>query len=117
MNLWYCLSMTAMYLTVINFSNIRRQFSIKHFATYRHFQRVKGVFHNVIRVQVVNLPDGNIDIRLRCISEEEEFGPCQGVEALHTKVFRFQHFKTRGRFWSTRNTACRSRWRYILNGI
>lgn len=84
-------------LPVVDLSDIRVQFPIKHLTPDGHLQLVERVLHNIVRVQLVDPPRGDIHVRLRRISENEELGTRHGVEALKAKVLRLHDLQARGR--------------------
>ncbi|KAL6403094.1 putative multiubiquitin chain binding protein (MBP1) [Ilyonectria robusta] len=88
------------HLSIVDLPNVRQHFPVKNVTPDGHLQGVKGVLHDVIRVQVVDAADGDVDIGLRGVGEDEEFGARQGGVALHAEVLRLQDLEPRRRLRS-----------------
>lgn len=71
------------------------QAAVKLFAAYRHFHCIKGVFHDIIGIELVDAMDHAVHVWLLRLCEQKELDPSQGLEALHSKVARLQHLDTR----------------------
>ena len=66
---------------------------LKRLAPHRHFHLIEGVFCHVISVQLVNLSHDQIYVRLVGLSEEQELGPGESLEAGESEDGCFEHFK------------------------
>jgi hypothetical protein len=69
-------------LSVVDFSHITQQLAVKHLGSHGHFQLIEGVLHDIVAVELVYPANGDIDIRLRCVREEQKLDARQRVEAL-----------------------------------
>ena len=54
---------------------------VESLAPNGHLQLVKRILGHVIRIELVNLPHGGVDVRLVRFAEEEEFDAGEGLEA------------------------------------
>lgn len=106
----------ASFLSVINLPDIRQEFPVKDLAPNRHLERVEGVLHDVVGVQVVNPPHGHVDVCLRRVREEQELGPGHGAEALQAEVLRLHDLEARGGLGPERRAVGVPR-RGLFNGV
>lgn len=62
--------------------DVRAQMPIKGLALDRHIDLVEGVLHDVVRIQLVDLADDDIHVRLVRLGEEQELRARQSLKAL-----------------------------------
>jgi hypothetical protein len=82
-------------LPAVNLPNIRQQLPVEHVAPDGHLELVERVLHDVVGVQLVDASDGDVDVGLRRVGEEQELGARHGVEALQPKVLGLEHLEPR----------------------
>ena len=58
-----------------------------------HIHLIKRILHNIIRIQFVNLPHYNIDVRLVRFRKQEKFGPREGLKTCEAKEGTFEDFE------------------------
>lgn len=51
----------------------------------RHLHLIEGIFGHIISVQLIDLPDDGVDVRLLWFREEKELCPRYGLEACETE--------------------------------
>lgn len=84
-------------LPAVNLPNIRQQLSVKHLTPDGHLELVKRVLHDIVGVQLVDASDGDVDVGLRRVGEEQELGARHGVEALQPEILGLEHLEPRRR--------------------
>lgn len=72
------------------------QSRIKLRTPHGHLHGVKGVLHDKVGIQLVNLTNHHIHIRLCWFSEQQEFGPRECLKACQSEVRGFENFEARG---------------------
>lgn len=77
---------------------------VKCLASDGHLNLVKRVLHDIVRIELVNPAEDDIDIGLLRLRKEEELGASQGLEALHPKVFTLHNLQARGWHATSRRT-------------
>lgn len=71
---------------------IAQQPPIKALTPDGHLRLIERILHHIIRIQLVNLPNDTVYVGLQWLREQEELGPRERGEALHTEVFGFEDF-------------------------
>jgi hypothetical protein len=74
--------------SVVDLPDVRRQLPIEYLAADGHLQLIKRVLHDIVAVQLVNAPEGDVHVDLCGVCEDEELCAGEGVEALHPEVLR-----------------------------
>ncbi len=81
---------------------------IKGLAFDRHIKLVKGILHNVVRVQLVHPADDHIHIGLVRFGEEQELRAREGLEALQPEILALQQLDAgRWHAWSGHGVQAR----------
>lgn len=71
----------------------RPQMSVKGFTSHRHFQLVEGVFHHIVRVQLVDLVDDGFHIAGHGVRKEQEFSAGQRLKTRQSEFVRLEIFQ------------------------
>ena len=74
---------------------------VKSLTFDRHINLVKGVFHDIVRVQLIDPANGNIHVGLKWLGKEQKLRPRQRLEALQSEVLALEHFNAGG--WDARS--------------
>ncbi len=77
-------------------SQIPQQLPIKRLTADRHLCLIKRILHDVIRVELVYLPQRRVYIRLLRFREKQELRPRERGEALEAEVVGLEHFDAGG---------------------
>ncbi len=64
--------------------------TIKRFTLDRHINLIERIFHDIVGVELIDTPHDDVDVGLIGFGEEQEFGPRQGLEALHPEVLALE---------------------------
>lgn len=78
--------------------HIPHQLAIKRVAPHRVIDVVERVLHHVVRIQLVDLLEDRVHIRLRRLRKDQELRTGQRLEALQSEVLGLEDFNARGGF-------------------
>lgn len=70
---------------------------IKSLATHGHFQTIEGIFHDIVRIQLVDTLHDLIDIGLLGLGKQEEFDARHGLEAREPEQRALEDLEARQR--------------------
>lgn len=70
---------------------------IKRLTPNRHIQLIKRILHNKVRIQLIHLPQHDIDIGRQRIGKQQELGPRQRLEAGEAEPVGFEDLEAGGR--------------------
>lgn len=90
----YSVYTTTSPLLMIQRPHITHQPPIERLASHRIINLIKRILHHIVGIQLVDLPNYGIDIRLRGLSEQQELCARERLEALQAEVFGFEDFDT-----------------------
>lgn len=92
--------------------HIPQQLPLPRLTPNRIINGIERILHHIIGIQLVDIPNDTVDIRLQRLREEQELGARERLEALQPEVLRLEHLDARGR-----GRAVREGWRGERYGV
>lgn len=90
---WYVCSMRSFAPNHSSSPDPSAQSPIKLLTSHRHLQGIERILHDIVGVELINLRDNRITVRLVRFGEEQEFHAGRCLKARQAEIRSLEHFE------------------------